>query len=256
MATPFSPQLVIPAAGNPYYNTKTSGGYSPCALGNPKNRNKGLNVLPNCVGYAVGRFNEIGAYGFIKWLAAKGNACDFINIAKKQGLQVVDRPVVGGVMVWKGGSGGYGHVAVPELDLGSRFITSESEWDGKQFAIYKRFGKEWADGCYWMGSSFKYLGCIVNPAMKEEKDMTKEETEKLIRSIVPGIVADTIAELEKTRAEEPASSWAQNEERDMIQEVKDTGLMSGDPSGNFRPQSYVKREELAAVTLAINNRIK
>ena len=59
MATPFSPQLVIPAAGNPYYNTKKVGGYNPCIMGNPKNRNKDLNALPNCVGYAVGRFNEI-----------------------------------------------------------------------------------------------------------------------------------------------------------------------------------------------------
>ena len=67
MAT-FSPQLVIPAAGDPYYNTIKTGGYNPCILGNPQRREKNLNVLPNCVGYATGRFNAIGNYGSCKYL--------------------------------------------------------------------------------------------------------------------------------------------------------------------------------------------
>lgn len=41
---------------------------------------------------------------------------------------------------------------------------------------------------------------------------------------------------------------ASNKETEaMIQRVKDAGLMVGDPSGNFRPQSDLKREELAIV---------
>ena len=240
MAANFSPQLVIPDAGNPYYNTKKAGGYSPCALGNPKNRNKDLNVLPNCVGYAVGRFNEIGDYGFIKWLAAKGDACDFIDIAKKQGLTVTQRPTPGGCMVWKGGQGGYGHVAIVELDLGNRIVTSESEYYGKQFVIYKRFGDGWKSGCYWMGASYTYLGCIKNPAVKpEEKDMTKAETEQLIRDMFPGLMAAYLADL----AKQPADAWAQP----AIDYCQNIGIMVGDPDGNFRPQSPVKREEMAAL---------
>ena len=235
----FSPQLVIPAAGNPYYNTKSVGGYSPCALGNPKNRNKGLNVLPNCVGYAVGRFNEIGDYGYIKYLAAKGNACDFIDIAKKQGLLITQRPTVGGCMVWKGGEGGYGHVAIPELDLGNRFICSESEYYGKQFVVYQRFGSNWADGCYWMGKSYTYLGCITNPAVKEEKDMTKAETEQLIRDMFPQLMDEYLEQL----AQEPTDEWAVP----AVEYCQKNGIMVGDPDGNFRPQSPVKREEMAAL---------
>ena len=239
----FRPQLVIPATGNPYYNTKKVGGYNPCIMGNPKNRNKDLNVLPNCVGYAVGRFNEIyheimGGSG-CEYLG-NTNAANFIEQARKQGLIITQRPTLGGCMVWKGGNTGEGHVAIPELDLGNRFVTSESEYYGKQFVIYQRFGDNYRSGCYWMGASYTYLGCIKNPAVKpEEKDMTKAETEQLIRDMFPGLMAAYLADL----AKQPADAWAQP----AIDYCQHTGIMVGDPDGNFRPQSPVKREEMAAL---------
>lgn len=239
----FSPQLVIPAAGNPYYNTKKVGGYNPCIMGNPKNRNKDLNVMPNCVGYAVGRFNEIyheimGGSG-CEYLG-NTNAANFIDLARKQGLTITQRPTLGGCMVWRGGNTGEGHVAIVEMDLGNRVITSESEYYGKQFVIYQRFGDGWKSGCYWMGASYTYLGCIKNPAVKpEEKDMTKAETEQLIRDMFPGLMAAYLADL----AKQPADAWAQP----AIDYCQHTGIMVGDPDGNFRPQSPVKREEMAAL---------
>ena len=237
--TNFSPQLVIPTAGNPYYNTKKVGGYNPCIMGNPKNRNKDLNVLPNCVGYVTGRFNEIGAYGSCKYLG-NTNAANYIDLARKQGLTVTQRPTVGGCMVWKGGNTGEGHVAIVEMDLGNRVVTSESEYYGKQFVIYKRFGDGWKSGCYWMGASYTYLGCIKNPAVKpEEKDMTKAETEQLIRDMFPGLMAAYLAGL----AKQSADTWAQP----AIDYCQNIGIMVGDPDGNFRPQSPVKREEMAAL---------
>lgn len=233
----FSPQLVIPAAGNPYYNTKKVGGYNPCIMGNPKNRNKDLNVLPNCVGYVTGRFNEIGAYGSCKYLG-NTNAANYIDLARKQGLTVTQRPTVGGCMVWRGGNTGEGHVAIVELDLGSRVVTSESEYYGKAFTIYQRFGDNWRSGCYWMGSSYTYLGCIKNPAVKpEEKDMTKAETEQLVREMFPQLMAKYLEQL----AQEPANPDAQK----AIEYCQRTGIMVGDPDGNFRPKSPVKREEMA-----------
>ena len=235
----FSPQLVIPTAGNPYYNTKKVGGYNPCIMGNPKNRNKDLNVLPNCVGYVTGRFNEIGAYGSCKYLG-NTNAANYIDLARKQGLTVTQRPTVGGCMVWKGGNTGEGHVAIVEMDLGNRVVTSESEYYGKQFVIYQRFGDGWKSGCYWMGASYTYLGCIKNPAVKpEEKDMTKSETEQLIREMFPGLMAAYLSDL----AKQPADTWAEP----AIEYCQKTGIMVGDPDGNFRPQSPVKREEMAAL---------
>ena len=168
----FSPQLVIPAAGNPYYNTPKNGGFNPCIQGNPQRREKNLNVLPNCVGYATGRFNEIIGSGNCKYLG-NTNAANFVDLARRQGLLIRQTPTPGGCMVWKGGKTGEGHVAIVELMMGSRIVTSESEYYGKAFTIYQRFGKNWSDGCYWMNSSYTFLGCIVNPAVQDEEDKHK-----------------------------------------------------------------------------------
>ena len=234
----FTPQLVIPKDGDPYYNTKSSGGYNPCIKGNPKSRKPQLNVLPNCVGYATGRFNAIGSWTDCRYLG-NTNAANFITLARKQGLMVSQRPTIGGCMVWHGGNTGEGHVAIVEMDLGNRIITSESEYYGKAFTIYQRFGTDWRSGCYWMGSSYTYLGCIKNPAVKQEEDMTKAETEKLIREMFPDLMAAFLAEL----AKEPADAWA----LPAIEYCQRTGMMVGDPDGNFRAQSPIKREEMASI---------
>ena len=229
----YKPRLVIPEYGNPYYNTKSNGGFNPCALGNNSHgqRQKGLNILPNCVGYVVGRFNEIGGYGACKWLVARGNACDFIRIGQQQGLQISDAPTLGGCMVWAGGPGGYGHVAIVERIQGGKIETSESEYYGKAFTTYKRTGRNWSEGCYWMRSSYKYLGCVVNPAVKEDKPVTYEEFCKYMDKWLDDL------------AKKPADSWAVP----AIEYCLKTRMMVGDDNGNFRPQSYLRREEMAAI---------
>ena len=227
----FTPQLVLPAAGNPYYNTKSNKGFNPCIPGNPKNRNKDLNVLPNCVGYATGRFNEIGQYGSCKYLG-NTNAANFADLARKQGLLVTQRPTPGGCMVWKGGNTSEGHVAIVEMDLGNRIVTSESEYYGKQFTIYQRFGDGWRSGCYWMGTSYTYLGCIVNPAVHKEDDTVTYEQ-----------FCEYMDRYLKEQASKPADAWAVP----AIEYCQEYGLMVGDPDGNFRPQSPIKREEMASI---------
>lgn len=229
----YKPRLVIPEYGNPYYNTKSNGGFNPCALGNNSRgqRQKGLNILPNCVGYVVGRFNEVGQYGACKWLVARGNACDFIRIGQQQGLQISDAPTLGGCMVWAGGPGGYGHVAIVERIQGGKIETSESEYYGKAFTTYKRTGRNWSEGCYWMRSSYKYLGCVVNPAVKEDKPVTYEEFCKYMDKWLDDL------------AKKPADSWAVP----AIEYCLKTRMMVGDDNGNFRPQSYLRREEMAAI---------
>lgn len=229
----YKPRLVIPEYGNPYYNTKSNGGFNPCALGNNSHgqRQKGLNILPNCVGYAVGRFNEVGQYGACKWLVARGNACDFIRIGQQQGLQISDAPTLGGCMVWAGGPGGYGHVAIVERIQGNKIETSESEYYGKAFTTYKRTGRNWSEGCYWMRSSYKYLGCVVNPAVKEDKPVTYEEFCKYMDKWLDDL------------AKKPADSWAVP----AIEYCLKTGMMVGDDNGDFHPQSYLRREEMAAI---------
>lgn len=228
----FSPQLVIPAAGDPYYNTIKTGGYNPCILGNPQRREKNLNVLPNCVGYATGRFNEIIGSGNCKYLG-NTNAANFVDLARRQGLLIRQTPTPGGCMVWKGGKTGEGHVAIVELMMGSRIVTSESEYYGKPFTIYTRSGKDWRDGCYWMGSSYTFLGCIVNPAVQDEEDKHKVTYEEFC-----AFMERWLADL----AKKPADEWAVP----AIEYCQRTGMMVGDPDGNFRPQAYMRREEVAA----------
>lgn len=159
----FKPRLVRPEAGNPYYNTRDNGGYSDACKGKPTDA--GCNVLSNCVGYAFGRFNEIGGWGSCRYLRPV-NAENFIQYAG--GLTVGQEPRVGACMVWqKGatltGSDGAGHVAIVEKVLsGSCVQTSESGWGCQNpFWLQTRYK---GSGNWGQGSAYKFLGFIYNPA--------------------------------------------------------------------------------------------
>ena len=229
----FKPCIKMPEAGDPYYN-KTPQGYNPCILGNNDHgqRVKGLNVLPNCVGWVTGRFAEIIGEPRCEYLG-NTNAANFIKLARKQGLKISKAPTLGGVMVWTGGTGGYGHVAVVEATIGEdTVVTSESEYYGLPFVVYtrRRDDGNWRKGCYWQDKTYKYAGCIVNPAT-EVKPVTYEQFVEYMNRY--------LAE----QAAKPADKWAEP----AIAYCKEKGIMVGDPDGNFRPQSGVRREELATV---------
>lgn len=141
-------------------------------------------------------------------------------------------------MVWKGGATGEGHVAIVEIISNTCITTSESEYYGLPFVNLKRSNqdKNWRTGCKWMGTSYKFLGCIVNPAV--ENEMTKKETEALIRALVPEI----IKQMEKDKEQEPADDWARN----AIAMCIARDIMVGYPDG-FHAQSYIRREEVAQI---------
>ena len=162
MAT-FKPRTTKPEAGNPYYNTKANGGYSNAIKGKPTD--KGCDVLANCVGYAYGRFNEIGGWGKCKYLSPV-NAEKFIQYAG--GLEIGQTPKLGACMVWQkgatlSGSDGAGHVAIVEKIISdTEVVTSESGYNSKAFWTQTR--KKGSDGRWGSGSSYKFLGFIYNPA--------------------------------------------------------------------------------------------
>lgn len=125
------------------------------------------NVLTGqCVGYAYGRFNEIGGYGYCKYLTPV-NAENFIQY-KNPELKVGQTPKVGACMVWqKGdtltGSDGAGHVAIVEKVISDTEVyTSESGWNSQKVFYNKTRVK--GAGDWGMGSSYKFLGFIYNPA--------------------------------------------------------------------------------------------
>lgn len=166
----FKKRTSKPGTGNKCYITKGNGGWSWCIQGSPTDSK--CNVLSNCVGYACGRFNEIyneikGTTG-MKYYALNCNAENFIERAKSIGLEIVDYPVLGGIMVWQKGStlsgnDGAGHVeAVEEIYDANNIYTSASNYGGTSFYNAKRSN---GNGRWGLGSGYSFRGCIVNPAV-------------------------------------------------------------------------------------------
>lgn len=151
-----------PEAGNKFYNTVSNGGWSWCIVGNPTD--SGCNVLSNCVGYACGRFNEI--IGSMKYPQLNCNAENFIERAKGLGLKITQDPTVGGIMVWEGAGSLAGHVAVVERVIDKYTVyTSESGWGSPAFWNATRSNN---NGRWGASANYKYIGCIVNPAVIED----------------------------------------------------------------------------------------
>lgn len=161
MAT-FKPRLTKPEKGNPYYNTKSNGGYSNAIKGKPTDPD--CNVLSNCVGYAYGRFNEIGDWGSCKYLVPT-NAEKFIQY--KGNLEVGQTPRLGACMVWQkgatlSGNDGAGHVAIVEQIISeTEVITSDSGYGAAPFWITNR---KKGNGDWGAGAGYTFLGFIYNPA--------------------------------------------------------------------------------------------
>lgn len=157
---------------NKFYIRTVNGGYNDAVKGSPCDPT--ANVLSNCVGYANGRFAEIqnqvsGTKGIKYQLIC--DAENFIEHAKRMGLKVQTKPCKGGIMVWRQGSiyssaDGRGHVCIVEKDeneMGDgKVFTSESCAGGAAFYNSTRSNKNGRWGC---GSSYVYLGCIVNPSV-------------------------------------------------------------------------------------------
>ncbi|MGN0998650.1 MAG: peptidoglycan-binding protein [Faecousia sp.] len=159
----FTPRTTKPEAGNKYYITKAKGGYSDAIQGKPTDPN--CDVLANCVGYAYGRFNEIGGYGYCKYLRPV-NAENFIQYAG--GLGVGQTPKLGACMVWRKGatlsnSDGAGHVAIVEKVVSNtQVVTSESGYGSSTPFWTKTRNK--GDGNWGAGAGYTFLGFIYNPA--------------------------------------------------------------------------------------------
>ena len=129
---------------NENYYIKKPKGWNPCILGNKEHRDPVLNVLPNCVGWATGRFNEKGNFGECKYLG-NANAEDFLKFVKSQNLTLSQIPQVGACMVWEGKGSLAGHVSIVEEAMTvAKVEDSESgkgtgNWGGGKGLIFKGF---------------------------------------------------------------------------------------------------------------------
>lgn len=164
---------------NKYYIRQVSGGWNGAIQGYPTK--SGANVLSNCVGYANGRFAEIIGKNKIEYQLVS-DAERFVEKAKAKGLQVVNYPTLGGIMVWQKGkiahSDGAGHVAIVErIDSANQIYTSESAYSGAAFYNSTRTNN---NGRWGMGDKYKFIGCIVNPAIGDvHYEEPKQDTYKV-----------------------------------------------------------------------------
>lgn len=178
----FTMRTTKPGAGNKYYIRKAQGGYSNAIYGKPTDSE--CNVLANCVGYAYGRFNEIGGYGYCKYLAPV-NAENFMQY--KGSCEVGMVPKVGACMVWEGKGDLAGHVAIIEKVYDNNHVyTSESGYGSKNpFWNSHRYNNNGRWGC---NSNYKFLGFIYNPAVKEEiiEAPVRKSVDELAREVIRG----------------------------------------------------------------------
>lgn len=153
----YTPRLEIPKKDNRYYIAKAEGGLNP---GVPRPSGSKLRFA-NCVFYALGRYAELWKI----WLDST-NAENFVDMAKRRGIEISQSPALGAIAVWaKGkvgdGSDGAGHVAMVEIinPTGS-IVTSESGWNAsKEFWTQTRKN----DGNWGQSSSYKFLGFVMPP---------------------------------------------------------------------------------------------
>ena len=135
----------------------SAGGWNSCILISSNS------CLPNCVGYAWGRFYEI--MGKAPKLS-RGNAEDWW--AYKDGYERGNTPKLGAVICWRKGkagvhSDGAGHVAIVEqINADGSIVISESGY--KAF----RFRTKTLKPPYKYASSYTLQGFIYNPAVTEE----------------------------------------------------------------------------------------
>lgn len=154
--------MPAPDINSNYYIMTAYGGWSPCIQGNNAHGLRPFpgSVLPNCSGFATGRYNERLNLGACTWLGS-WNGGDFLVNGMAQGLPAGTDPVVGGAMVWR--NSGDGHVAIVEQIISpTEIICAESGWDWTTNAWEYR--THYYNNGSWHGNpNYIYQGCLYPP---------------------------------------------------------------------------------------------
>lgn len=176
MAKDFVARVKEPSETNKYYIKTTYRGYNKCILIDPMTGS----VLPNCTGYAYGRFME-----------CQGSSVTDCNLSRAQaeawfyntsdGYTRGYTPKLGAVICWSD-SRGDGHVAIVEqIDKNGDILTSNSAYNGERFYTKKLK----ASNNYYYGSTYTFQGFIYNPTEFEDpNNPTKEVKPKKFNWII------------------------------------------------------------------------
>lgn len=104
-------------------------------------------------------------------------------------------------------------------------VTKHQDYDGK-YCPHRTLDLGWN----------RFLAMVQGfLSSEEETDLTKEQ--------VVAIVREEMARVEKERAKETVSDWA----KPAVEFAVENDIMSGDANGEFRPQSFITRQEAAQV---------
>lgn len=159
----FSPRLTAPSAADKHWIHTSKGGLNECIhIGNGS-------CLPNCVGYAWGRFYEI--IGEKPKLSKNNAEMWYGNTA--DGYKRSQTPALGAIACWsKGAVGneadGAGHVAVVEQILpNGDIVTSNSAYGGSRFYV-KTYEKK--NG--YNSGALKFQGFILPPVQIKSSTVT------------------------------------------------------------------------------------
>ena len=158
----FTPLLSAPSATDKNWIHTSKGGYNSCIL------IKGNSCLPNCVGYAWGRWRQL--LGRAPALS-RANAEDWWSYG--DGYKRGQTPKLGAVACWRKGKAGYGgdgagHVAIVEHIAADGTVTfSNSAYGGSRFYTHKM-----KKGNYSLGSTYVFQGFIYYPENFDEKPAT------------------------------------------------------------------------------------
>ena len=167
MSAIFYKRNSAPSRTNKYYIKTTHDGYNKCIEIDPDTGS----VLPNCTGYAWGRFCE--CQGVHDCNLSRGNAEIWYGNTS-DGYERGQTPRLGAVICWYSTQSG-GHVAiVEEIYPDGKILTTNSAYSGKRF--YKKTLSP--NNNYYMGSAYTFQGFIYNPTefvSPYNADYTKEK---------------------------------------------------------------------------------
>ncbi len=175
----FSPRLTAPSTSDKHWIKSTKGGLNDCI------EISGGSVLPNCVGYAWGRFYEI--IGDKPKLSKNNAEMWYGNTA--DGYKRSQTPALGAVICWSKGvvgneADGAGHVAIVEQILpNGDIVTSNSAYGGSRFYvhIYEKSAR------YSFGA-YKFQGFILPPV--QIKNVTSAATSAPVAAFKVGDIVN------------------------------------------------------------------
>lgn len=174
----FKARTTAPSATDKNWIHTSKGGKNSCILVS------GNSVLPNCVGYAWGRFMEI--LGSTPKLS-RGNAEDWW--AYKDGYKRGQTPKLGAVICYKKGktgtgADGAGHVAIVEkIYSDGSILIGESGYKSFRFRTMK------LPKGYKYFSGYTLQGFIYNPAVKDSETTLNTSAKKSNDTIADEVIA-------------------------------------------------------------------